>query len=1486
MKHIVRFMLVVALAICPLLAMGEMHQESLSIAVSVDSYPFHFKNAEGQPEGIFIDYWKLWAAKTGHNVEFRMLSWPDTLAMVRDGQADIHAGCFYSEQRDEYLDYSQPFKECDTHFFFHESMGSLNHLDDLKPFRIGLVSKDYSEEYLTRTLPGAAIVAYPNHEALIEGAVAGEIRVFVADTPTALYLLEQVGQKHRFHYHPTRPLYSHRFYAAVQQGNTSLNQAIIDGMKQISTAEKLAIERKWMLLEERRSSDVLVIACDRGYKPFTFLSSRGEPAGLLIDLWRTWAKKTDTTIEFLFTDWAGTLEALKDGRADLHSGLFASVSRSEWLSFSEPVYDVRSRIFYSTQAGDVKTLADLEGRPFGTIRSSFQEEFLFKNHPRLKLIRFSTLEEMYRAADRDEIHAFMVETIPMHTRKSDLPKLGYFKPLPYPHLSNKMHCGVLKKRDSLLGLVNQGLAKITPREWQMLEERWIPESAGRIHADEQVKIALTAEEDAFIKAHSPIRIANENDWPPFDFVDHGAPQGLIIDYMRMLESRIPNAKFEFVNGYSWNELLQMAYDGSLDVLPIAAVTPEREEHLIFTEHHTKIQNSITMLEGNNQIRSLKDLFGKKLALIKGYYQETLVLKHYPQIHVVSVTDTKEALEAVQSGRADALLDTLGVVNYIINKHFMTGFKHVTTIEDEALAYFNSAAACHKDTPQLRSILQKAIYSIPESEIIALNRKWLGSVPTHTLIATADKIDLSEAEKRFIENNPVIPMGYDYDWAPFDFRDQQGLHSGIASSYVELIEERTGLKFEYPETKDWNEVINKAKAGQIHILPAALKTPQRSQYLNFSTPYFSTPIAIITQDNVSYVSSLNALKGKKVVVRGYAIHDLVLTHHPELHIEPTSTATEALKMVSSGEAFAYLGNLVVVSHIIKREGLSNLKVSGGTPYKYDLSFAVQKEMPELFSIIQKALDAVTEDQHTAIQDKWVTITYDHRFNYALLWKILSGIAVLLGAVLFWNRRMAREISNRKRVERELKRANDAKSEFLANISHEIRTPMNTVLGFTEILQSIEMDEQKVHYIDAIQTSGQTLLNLINDILDLSKIEAGKLELQYDAVSINIFLDEIRTIFNQKVVDKGLSFLVEATPEVPEVLLLDITRLRQILINLISNAIKFTEEGYIRVKLGGKSSTPELQGRFDLWIEVEDTGCGVPRDQQKIIFEAFEQVKGQKTARFGGTGLGLAITQRLVNMMEGSISIISDVGQGTTFRLKIPNLEITTIQALHSTLPQQQELNELNFKPATLLIADDIDYNREMLSTYLNAYNFHLIFAQNGQEVLEQAKEHSPDLILLDMKMPKLDGYATVPLLKQDPHLKKIPVIAVTASVLKQDEDKVRAICDGFLSKPVSKKRLLAELMNFLPYSRSVEPPEHEPQTDIKTTGAPAETLLLDMQESANKMDYARLLELNVEVRKADPLLADTFAELLNRFDYKTLTLEINQLLEEEPALNHD
>ncbi len=376
-----------------------------------------------------------------------------------------------------------------------------------------------------------------------------------------------------------------------------------------------------------------------------------------------------------------------------------------------------------------------------------------------------------------------------------------------------------------------------------------------------------------------------------------------------------------------------------------------------------------------------------------------------------------------------------------------------------------------------------------------------------------------------------------------------------------------------------------------------------------------------------------------------------------------------------------------------------------------------------------------------------------------------------------------------------KATRAKSLFLATMSHEIRTPMNAILGFAEILSQRIKDPVQQEYLASMQSSGKTLLNLINNLLDFSKAESGKLELHEQSTDVRHLVYEIESIFRLKARQKHLNFVVEIDKNVPRDMLLDEVKIRQILLNLTSNAIKFTEKGRVKINVWS-DKIDDI--RADLILEVSDTGKGIPPEYHKKIFQLFEQQGAGITRRYGGTGLGLAITMQIVQLMKGRVNLMSEEGKGSTFRVVLPAIPLTGEKAIRNELPGL-DLEKLVFDPATILIVDDTPSNIVVLKAMLENQSFVLLEAQSGMKALEIMGENKVDLIFMDIRMPEMDGITVVKAVRNHEGWSHIPVIAMSAS--SSDFDSAQLIKKGFngyVRKPASRAEIARTLAKYLKF----------------------------------------------------------------------------------------
>ncbi|MEO8429324.1 MAG: CHASE3 domain-containing protein [Verrucomicrobiota bacterium] len=513
--------------------------------------------------------------------------------------------------------------------------------------------------------------------------------------------------------------------------------------------------------------------------------------------------------------------------------------------------------------------------------------------------------------------------------------------------------------------------------------------------------------------------------------------------------------------------------------------------------------------------------------------------------------------------------------------------------------------------------------------------------------------------------------------------------------------------------------------------------------------------------------------------------------------------------------------------------------------------------------------------------------------------IAGIlGIGAGVFAFWlsGLMLSQRAREKELVEAKLQaeRNSQEKTVFLANMSHEIRTPMNAILGFSELLESDLRDPKHRQYLKSIRTSADSLLQLINDILDMSKIEAGVMELRLEPTDPREICDFLHTVFSEPASKKGVKLACQIAEDLPHALLMDRIRLRQVLVNLVGNAVKFTDKGNIYVRVQWEKQT--VGSQITLIIEVQDTGLGIPQDKLEAIFKPFVQAGAHREKEKVGTGLGLSIVRRLTEMLGGTVTAASVMGQGSAFSLRFPNVAISARLPANEKLETGREADSNELLPAKLLIVDDNETNCQLVAGMFAGSHHTLHFASNGQEAVAKARELLPDLILLDIRMPGMDGGEALAEIRKLDGLKMTPIIAVTASSLMNDEADLKTRFSGYVRKPFSKRELFDELAQFLPRQANAGRPERPQSSASDTTvfkAAPelrSELRRLLADEWPAIRDSVAINESKAFAAKLQNLaqrwpcaLLDSYAQALTRHADNYLVVDLEKLLFEFSAL---
>ena len=487
---------------------------------------------------------------------------------------------------------------------------------------------------------------------------------------------------------------------------------------------------------------------------------------------------------------------------------------------------------------------------------------------------------------------------------------------------------------------------------------------------------------------------------------------------------------------------------------------------------------------------------------------------------------------------------------------------------------------------------------------------------------------------------------------------------------------------------------------------------------------------------------------------------------------------------------------------------------------------------------------SEQRNQMIRQNWATVL------------IANSLALVAGLVGYSaTQRMQRTDQEAFKAElhaEQARRSSQDKSVFLASMSHEIRTPMNAIFGFTNLLEERVTDPIQAEYVASIKKSGQALLALINDVLDLSKMEAGKFELREEPTSLHEIVDQTLTMFRQTAAAKDIYVRAEFEGRAELPLLVDPVRLRQVLINLVGNAIKYTDSGGVVVNVCCIPS--DIDGHCDLKIEVVDSGTGIAPHQLGVIFDPFQQGDNPDGKSREGTGLGLSIARRLATMMGGELSAQSEVGKGSRFRMTVPRRAIH-LAPVSQEPPTMAVVDFNRLPPLEVLVVDDVAWNRDLAKAYLAGSHHRVREASDGVEAVEGVLEQAPDVVLMDLRMPRMSGEQALLKLKSAPEVAQVPVIAVTASSLGQEESLLRRRFDGYVRKPYSKQDLFDALSAHFPVEPAPAPsgePASEARPEVVAAGPGREdAAALEQLRELLEVDLPRIRQ-SLRMREVDAL----------------------------------
>ncbi len=557
----------------------------------------------------------------------------------------------------------------------------------------------------------------------------------------------------------------------------------------------------------------------------------------------------------------------------------------------------------------------------------------------------------------------------------------------------------------------------------------------------------TAEERAFIKANSKIRVSNEFDWPPFDFVANGKPAGFGIELMDLLAEKA-GLEFTYINGYTWDELVEMFFDGKLDVLHSLSITPERQKKALFSAPYYHSKHVLIYRSDTRDLQTLNDLDGKIIAMPKGWSTIEFFEANYPEVHIIEVDSSRQALEYVDQGKVAATVEQEGIAQYLITKFGFTDLALSKWLDNDELQKTSSMHfAVLKTNPILFSILDKALSNITLNEMRMLKEKWFSRAGRRI---GADDVGLTPEERGWLAEKKQLTYCISKERMPYSaLKGTQPM--GISSDLMEIFSERLDTQLVPYPVASFSESIARASDGSCDIIPMISKTRDRQKYLDFTAGHSGYNVALIAREDTPFIHGISGLTNLKTgIVPSSNIFEKVISKYPKLNYHSVDNIEECLEQVSTGQLDVAILSLPQASHYIRQKGLTNLKVAGHTGIDEDMRIAVLKGNTTLHSILSKVVRSLENQETEAIGNKWMAIEMEHVMDYTLMWQIGGAGGFILVMVILWNRKLAR-------LNREIASANLKLQDKTTELEHiSITDSLTTLYNRRYVEKTFELE----------------------------------------------------------------------------------------------------------------------------------------------------------------------------------------------------------------------------------------------------------------------------------------------------------------------------------------------------------------------------------------------------------------------------------------------